>query len=644
MADVKRKRAFPIDVDMAYSKYREFWDKDYSEIFLTMAGIGDVWESPSGNFENSFVGISTIGGIEIYKDKIYIVQGYGMQTIVKVISPQGIEIYGIGPTGILMKSCNRGLQGNLTVLNDDELIVGYMYVNLKRLFSAPYGIDLGSLYGNKYWKISNSRVSSVAWVSGVQDLGGWSIALFKRAAMEDCFDCDIKKKLAAENKAFECEQIDNSFNLHGFSFAKKATRSMIATGVSMSISRMGGLELMDDIKPPSGDGVTCLQAIAKYQKVFKKQKPSASEIGNVGNLISEKCSSYMMRYVVEISSYRESVDQMYENYVEKSIRGDADANEWLIQNSRDVVSLIAPALSDITATAIDNNTIDLLFEDIVWWAPIWFIANPDKVLEGQIGAAYNTARLIDRDNFIKALKNAAMSAPPLPSDSPFKVKWVLASPAGTKPAKFVKNTATFYSFPMGICYSADIIARADRDAFDWICEVETRADGMLIWAWKNVSPLNEKFDMVLKCFKVTNDGQFTEIASTHVGRWGTPLSGSAKAVAVSPDNTFFVVRDYYLKNSKTGPIAFTEVKVNINADMTEILNLPIVNHYANIDEVTLDYMQTNIHHWNDGLFESDWSDFDLDDNTVRMMTGQSIDYLSFVKGYSAYKVGELGSW
>ena len=120
MADVKRKRAFPIDVDMAYSKYREFWDKDYSEIFLTMAGIGDVWESPSGNFENSFVGISTIGGIEIYKDKIYIVQGYGMQTIVKVISPQGIEIYGIGPTGILMKSCNRGLQGNLTVLNDDE--------------------------------------------------------------------------------------------------------------------------------------------------------------------------------------------------------------------------------------------------------------------------------------------------------------------------------------------------------------------------------------------------------------------------------------------------------------------------------------------------------------------------------------------
>ena len=643
-SSITSKRQFPIDSGLVYQQYRKFWDTSYKEHFLTMAGIADIWESPQGNFENSFNGIDTIGGLQIYKDRIFIVQGYGMQTLVKVISPSGIEVYGLGANAMIMKSCNKGLEGNFTVLNEDELIIGYLYVNLKRQFSAPFGIDLSELYGHKNWKVVNARINSTSWLNGLQGPDGWKLVVLKRSSMEDCFDCNLKRQLASASKKFQCEQEDRSFTMRGFSFAKRATRSMLQTGVSTSITRMGGLSKMDDIPLPASSGAGCLYAIERYRDVFKFKNPNIQDIGEAGSLVSEKCASYMLQYVVEIGSYRDKTEYLYDEYTHKSINGDADTHEWLLKESKDALSTIAPALTDIVATSTDDGSLDALFSDIVWWAPLWFVMQDSKIKSIPIGDAYAAARRVDKDSFISALKNAAKTAPGLPKERNFGVKWVLTSQDGTKPTKLAKNTATFYSFPMGICYSMDLIATIDRKAFDWICEVETRADGLIIWAWKDKAEYEKRFDMVLKCFKLTLDGIFTEIASLDTGRDSTPLSGSAKSVSVSSDNTFFMVKDYYLVDGEKGPIDYTETKVEINADMTEILNLPVVNHYANLDEFTLDFTMPNIYHWGDGMFEKDWKDFDLDDSQVRMMESKKIDYATFIKGYSTYKVGDLGSW
>ena len=160
-----------ITPDQVRSVFREFWDKSYDEIYTSMSGMADIWEGAIPGGGGRATGSNAIFGIRTYGDRIYVMQG-GLQTLLKVFTPNGLEIYDLGTKLSLMVHNNRDIYGSFTVINETELVIGYLYVNLDMQFSAPYGHDLSTLWRSPSSKYSIARVSSSAWVWAVRDNTG----------------------------------------------------------------------------------------------------------------------------------------------------------------------------------------------------------------------------------------------------------------------------------------------------------------------------------------------------------------------------------------------------------------------------------------------------------------------------------------
>ena len=123
----------------------------------------------------------------------------------------------------------------------------------------------------------------------------------------------------------------------------------------------------------------------------------------------------------------------------------------------------------------------------------------------------------------------------------------------------------------------------------------------------------------------------------------SPIDSSAKAVGISPDKDYWIIRDYYLKDSVSGGIGYVETKVGISGDMTRIMGVSTVLNYCNVNEIAgAGPGLEGTTYYGDGLLETDYGHYDLDDSSVDPLFWKSDakDY-EWVAGYSGYQIQSL---
>lgn len=619
--------------------FREFWDKTYDEIYTSMAGMADIWEGP-GNYQNSYAGAGTIIGMQYYNDKLFIVQGGGLQTFIKVISPNGVEIHMLNSQACLITHTSRDVYGSICVINDNELIIGYLYVNLELQFSAPYGLDLAELWDNPSVKITSARVSSTSWVTAIRSIGSTQFFLYSKASPEDCLPCEVKKSSVGSGLVkFSC--VEERYSMAAQTIQSfRASRSMMATGASMSVTSMGGLGFFDKKPMPRANTAECILAMDEYVSLFNKARISPADIGEVGQKMSRSCSRVMYGNMLQTIQYKKEAELMHDDFIEAYIAGKED-NSDVYDKSVEIVSLIAPLLGELINSMSDNEMMRSIFSDQIWWAPLWFVDNKDKFIgvEGRINP-YNLLHTVKFEDFMEVLINAASSMPPLSPSQPLPMGWIIMSDANSTPVKYSKTSMTYFRFPFATCMSSTKLFTLGDYDIDSICDIETRGDGVIIWAWKDTSTLKNRMYMKLKCYKVSNDGVFAEIGTVDIGYALSPVDNSAKAVGISSDNTYWIVRDYFLKDSVSGGIDYVETKVNISSDMTTVMNAGNSIGYANVNEITgIEALAKGTVHYSDGMLETDYAPIDLDDNFIGISSwGNDGKQYSWVKGYSGYMI------
>ena len=624
------------------STIMEFWDKDYDEIFLSMAGLANIWEGPVAEVDSPFMsGAGTILATKVYNDKIFIAQGGGASTLIKVLSPNGVEIYDLGSQANLITHTAMDVYGSMAVINDYEIILGYLYINLKMLFMAPYGIDLSGLWRNPAVKIVPVRVSSSSWIVGIRDSFGWSVMLTQKEGPENCLPCETKEEMASEHNGFSCSELQygrHAMQITGY----KASRSMLASGASLSVSNMGGYGKMERIKRVEHDNEKCFRAIDAYSNAFNRSKISPTDVGEVGQQMSTHCSKIMYLSMLQIVEYKARVQKMYNNYIADFISGTHD-NEQLIADSEDLLQLIAGMLGELKNVSRDSTLLQSIFTDQIWWGPIWFTSNKDKIRadsDGNAPNAYTLLHTIKYEDFVDVMIMAAAAVAPYDGSEPLPMGWVIMAGKNRAPVKYGKDSMTYFRFPFSVCTSTRTLFTCDNMEFKSICEVETRADGTIIWAWDDRSTLWNKQYLRLKVYKVSNDGVFLPIGELDIGYAMSPVDDAAKSVGISPDKDYWIVRDYYLIDSVDGGIGYVETKVAIPTDMQTIYNVSSTNTYANCNEMHgPEGSSTGTMKYDDGLLETKWEKFDLDDD--RMDTpawGNNGPQYTFVAGYTGYQI------
>jgi hypothetical protein len=407
---------------------------------------------------------------------------------------------------------------------------------------------------------------------------------------------------------------------------------------------MGGFGKMDQFSPSSAPAADCLRAINDYTFKFNKQDKNILDIGMAGQVMTKKCSGYMLKHAPDVIRYREETKLLYADYIQKFLDGDTEVNEWLARKSKEIVAMIAPVLTEITKSAEAQDDVNGIFSDKVWWGPIWFAANAETVVAMDPGTAYQFLDTISKEVFLEVIREGAKLAPAIPITSSANLRWIIMSEYGTTPMKFSKSSSTYFSCPFGICYSMEMIGSVGKDDISFVAEVETRSDGMIIWAWQDRSTYKNKAWWQLHCYKVSKDGVLSLIDTLDVGYDMTPVDHSAKSVGVASDDSYFIIRDYYLIDSVDGGIGFVETEVPIGDDMKELLNLSIVGHYANINEVTAPYTPLDAstsHYYNDGLLDRHWEKYDLDSDEVESWKGNGANYNTYTPGYSQLRPPEL---
>ena len=209
---------------------------------------------------------------------------------------------------------------------------------------------------------------------------------------------------------------------------------------------------------------------------------------------------------------------------------------------------------------------------------------------------------------------------------------------GTAPVKYSKTSMTYFRFPFSICMSSTKLFSIGEREIDYICDVETRPDGVLIWGWKDKSTLKNRMYIELRCYKVSNDGAFNLIGSEDIGYSFSPVDNSAKGVKIDGDS--WIVRDYFLKDSVAGGIGHVETKVAISADMAEVIGASNTMTYANVNEISgNEGMAKSVIHYSDGMLERDYSSYDLDDGFVGIPAwGNDGKQYKWVSGYSGYQI------
>jgi len=622
----------------------EFWNKSYDEIFLSMAGLADIWEGPSDGAGFGYEdGTSTILAIKIFNDKIFIAQGGGLQTIIKVLSPNGVEIYDLGTQLNLLTHTAQDVYGCMAVINDHELVLGYMYINLQMLFMAPYGIDMNGLWRNPAAKIVPIRIGTSSWVVAIRDNLYWRFFVSKKESPEDCLPCASKRKAARDSSSFECRE--ERYGRHALVITGyKASRAALGDGgASLSVTRMGGFSKMEKKQKPVADNKKCLEAIDQYVSIFNKAKISPSDVGETGQKLTANCSRIMYLSMLQIVEYKNQTIAMYNQYVKDTLLGIAD-NTALYNKSKNLVQLISAMLSEIKGTSRDSELLKSIFSDQIWWGPIWFIANPSKLVNGI--NAYTLLHNIKYDDFTEVMMMATASSSGGIETEPLPMGWVIMANKNKTPVKYGKSSMTYFRFPFSICTSTRPLFKVTNTDFRSVCEVETRSDGMLIWTWVDTSTLWNKQYMILRCYKITNDEVVSILAEEEIGYSLSPVDDSAKAVGIGDDGTYWIVRDYYIKDSINGGIGFVESKVHISEDMRGIYSASASFYYSNVNEMSgIESSSISTMKYRDGSLEKHWEKFDLDDDKIKTPAwGNNGRQYSFVSGYTGYQIhvsGEL---
>ncbi len=619
--------------------FREFWDKSYDDIYLSMAGMADIWEGP-GNYPGALDGNGTIIGMQYFGDSLYIIQGGGSQTMVKVISPNGTEIHLIGSSACLMTHTPHDVYGSMTVLNEYEIIFGYLYINLDMQFSAPYGLDLSQLWDNSSVKITTSRVSSTSWVTAIKSAGSIQLFLHQKANPEDCLPCSSKEASASGVVKFSCREENYSREALQID-SYRASRSMMATGANMSVTSMDGLSLFEKKPMPKVNTADCILAMDEYVVLFNKSKISPTDIGDVGKRLSRSCSRVMYGNMLQTIQYKKESEIMYDDYIEDFIKGEED-NSKLYEDSKKLVGLISPLLSELKDNSQDSELMKVLFSDQVWWAPMWFINNEDEYIntDSRINP-YTLLHEVSFDDFFDLILSVASSMPPMDESQSLPMGWIIMSDSNSNPVKYSKTSMTYFRFPFALCMSSTKLSTLEEFDLNAICDVETRPDGVLVWGWRDISTYKNQMYNVLKCYKISNDGVLKLIDSYEVGYDMSPIDNSAKAVGISSTKSYWIVRDFYLKDSTEGGIDYVETKVNISNEMSAILLASNASEYANVNEVIGRLSGAkSVTHYGDGLLDAHYDDFDLDDDSMDTRAwgntgGRQYDY---VRGYSGYMI------
>ena len=384
--------------------FDDFWNLSYSEIFTSMAGMADIWEGP-GNYQNSYAGASTIIGMQYYNDRLYVVQGGGMQTFVKVISPNGMEIHLLGAQACLITHTAMHVYGNLCVINDNELIIGYLYVNLDLQFATPYGLDLSQLWDNPTVKISSTRISSSSWVTSIRSSGSNQFFLHQKASPEDCLPCAAKEKATRGKQAkFTCKEESYSRDAM-YIDSYRASRTMMATGANMSVTSMEGMSLYEPKPAPKTDSAECIRTMDEYVTLFNKARVSPLDIGEVGQKMSRSCSRVMYGNMLQTIEYKQGTEEMNDTYIEEYIKGEED-NSKILSRSKELLGLISPLLGELSGSLSDNEIVRSLFSDQIWWSAIWFADNEDLYIgtEKRINP-YSLLQSVSFEDFINVMDN-----------------------------------------------------------------------------------------------------------------------------------------------------------------------------------------------------------------------------------------------
>jgi len=621
--------------------FKWFWDKTYGDIYTTMAGMADIWEGPGG-YQNAYAGASTILGMQFYEDTLYVVQGGGLQTFIKVFSPNGIEIHMLGAQACLMTHTPLDVYGSICVINKNELIVGYLYVNLEMQFATPYGLDLAQLWDNNSVKITSARVSSIAWVTAIRSAGSTQFFLHQKANPEDCLPCSVRQSNSSGSAKVSCIEEEYSRQPMGIE-SYVATRSMMANGANASITDMGGVTLLDKKTRPVADAAECLLAIGEYQVLFNRKKISPRDIGIVGQKLSRSCSSTMYGNMLQIVEYKSKAEDLHDRLLEQIANGVSSSQGQqggqqpidVGAESAELVGLISPVLMSINKSS-DSPMLKELFRDQIWWGPIWFSLHQTEI--ENIENPYTLLQSLSFDDFIDMLTTAAAAIPSPTATTNLPMGWIMVSDADTAPVKYSRKGITYFRFPFSLCMSTTKLFTIGERDIDSICDVETRPDGVLVWGWKDRSTLGNRMYMELKCYKISNDGVASLLSTFTLGYDMTPLDNRAMAVGVG--DGYWIVRDFYIVDSEAGGIAYVDTKVNMSADMKNIIDQPNASNYANVNEISgMEAGTVGTIHYSDGLLERNYGDYDLDDGFVGIPAwGNDGKQFDWVKGYSGYQI------
>lgn len=623
--------------------FMEFWNKSYDEIFLSMAGLADIWEGPTDSGFGMDAGSSTILATKIYNDKIFIAQGGGLQTLLKVVSPNGIEIYDLGSQLTLMTHTAQDVYGSMAVINENEVILGYMYVNLEMLFMAPYGIDLSALWRNPAAKIVPTRISTSSWIVAIRDNYDWRVFITKKESPEDCLPCLSKKENAKDGTSFECREEAYSRSALEISGYKASRASLGAGGASLSVTKMGGFGKMERISRPTPDNKKCLEAIDEYTRIFNKAKISPSDIGSVGQKMSSSCSRVMYLAMLQIVDYKSKTKSLYNTYLKKFMQKEQSSRE-LLDESKNIVQLISTMLGELKNVRRDSDLLKSIFSDQIWWGPIWFVGNQSKILGLESDEnAYSLLNRVKYEDFVDVILTASNGLDSSKS-TPLPMGWIIMSGKNQTPIKYGKESMTYFRFPFSVCTSTRPLFSTSNMDFRSICEVETRPDGALVWVWVDKSTLWNKQYIILRCYKVSNDGILSTLDEVVIGYDMSPVDDSAKTVGVSEDSDYWIVRDYYIKDSQSGGIGYVESKVAISSDMQEIYGASASTYYSNCNEMSgAEGSSTGTMKYVEGTLERDWSQLDLDDNKISSLAwGNDGKQYSFVAGYTGYQIHASG--
>ncbi len=581
-----------------------------------MTGIADIWEGNSTSGGSRPNG-NTIYGIKSFADKIYVVQG-GTQTLIKVFSPNGIEIYDIFAWGLFVTMNSVDPYGSFDVIAEGLIVIGPVVFDLERLVGAITGFDVGMSTKDPWVKYSVQRINSMSWITAQRTVGGWKIFLNKKEAYENCLPCAVKQRLKKDGYEFNC--IDEGFgapvlNFNGYDIPRSG-------GAGPSIAKNGGFNGMSPKNGNSGvNAIDCLQALGEYEVAFNKQNINPKDVGAIGEKISKKCSSLIFGSTVSITEYKREVETLHDEYIQLKINRDQDANAELIRKSIPIVSLIAPLLYEISSSAGDTVAAQTLFADQIFWAPIYFYMNSAQLEQkDKKDNLYKIASEVPFQEFITTLVNAASSNTQTIQEDMLKVGWSIMSPVNRTPIKYDSNSATFFKFPYS-CISISIVAEFAMGDMDSICGVETRDDGMLIWSWVDMGARKPRerarqSDYVLSCHKITPTGSVILLDSFSIGKdSSTPILGDTKSAGYNASGEW-VIRDYYITDSVGGSIKYVTSYVKANSQMQALsarsnvfmssnLNFSLQGMGLRIGADRAEYLQ-------DGMLEHDWSIHDLD--------------------------------